>query len=90
MPYWKEARTWLQKAEVWTVVAIFVVSFPFAVFVSFAYNFTRSYAPWRRRRVVKDDVVIVTGASCDIGQVTSRMYGLYYKTIFCHVEAPFG
>ena len=70
MSYWKEPRTWLQKAVGWTVFAICVVSFPFAVFVSFAYNFTRSYAPWRRRRVVKDNVVIVTGASSGIGEVS--------------------
>lgn len=69
MSYWLSPRTWLGKIIGWATAIVFLAFFPLGVVVSFVYNLIRSN-PWKASRVVKDNVVIVTGASSGIGQVS--------------------
>lgn len=73
MGSWLQPQTWVHKIIGWWTFVACVLFFPFAVFISLVYTLIRSLIP-TKYRIVKDKVVIITGASSGIGQCIALEY----------------
>jgi hypothetical protein len=72
-PYWLKPRIWLTKTLELVIAVVLFLWLPAAIVVSRVYKWVRSLLPWKRRRIVKDNVVVITGASSGIGEVRNSV-----------------
>ncbi len=73
LPYWLKPRIWLTKTLELVIAVVLFLWLPAAIVVSRVYKWVRSLLPWKRRRIVKDNVVVITGASSGIGEVRNSV-----------------
>ncbi|CAM6014500.1 unnamed protein product [Sphagnum balticum] len=73
-PYWLKPRIWLTKTLELVIAVVLFLWLPAAIVVSRVYKWVRSLLPWKRRRIVKDNVVVITGASSGIGECLALEY----------------
>jgi hypothetical protein len=55
------------------IAVVLFLWLPAAIVVSRVYKWVRSLLPWKHRRIVKDTVVVITGASSGIGEVRNSV-----------------
>ncbi len=72
-PYWLKPRIWLTKTLELVIAVVLFLWLPAAIVVSRVYKWVRSLLPWKRRRILKDNVVVITGASSGIGEVRNSV-----------------